>query len=303
MIRAATVCGLRAGTVDVVVVTYGGGRDLPACVDAVRRQGEAVARIVVIDNASPDDTAARAAAIGGVEVVCNATNVGYAAAMNQGYAMSSAPYLLSLNADCVLGDGYVDACVAALEAHDRAAAATGVLRLPNGLVDSSGIVMDAAYVAGERDRLQPTPTDADPFGVSGAAALWRRGALDALGATPWWEWLFMYWDDVEICWRLRRRGWTFLTVAGASAEHRRGSDSANPDFIEGLSLRNRLGTVARHAGVRGLVAPGSATKTITTAARLAIRHPRALRRAEPIAAIRAGLRQRRKDDDYLPVAR
>jgi GT2 family glycosyltransferase len=287
----------------VVVVTYGGGRDLPACVDALRRQGEAVARIVVIDNASPDDTAARAAAIDGVEVVRNATNVGYAAAMNQGYAMSSAPYLLSLNADCVLGDGYVDACVAAVEAHDRAAAATGVLRLPNGLVDSSGIAMGAAYVAGERDRFEATPSAAEPFGVSGAAALWRRAALETLGAAPWWEWLFMYWDDVEICWRLRRRGWTFVTVADASAVHRRGSDSADPDFIEGLSLRNRLGAVARHAGVRGLVEPRSAAKTITTVARLAVRHPAALRRAQPIAAVGAGLRQRRKDEGYLPVAR
>ncbi|HVV38097.1 MAG TPA: glycosyltransferase family 2 protein [Acidimicrobiales bacterium] len=278
--------------VDVVIVTYGGGADLPACVAAVRAQGPVVARIVVIDNASPDDTAARAEAIGGVEVVHNPRNVGYAAAMNQGYALTHAPYLLSLNADCELGDGYVAACVAALTANDRVAAVTGVLRLPDGRVDSTGIEFDGAYRARDRDRHAPVPSTDAPFGVSGAAALWRRAALDAIGPKPWWEWLFVYWDDVEIAWRLRDHGWSFACVPGASAVHRRGSDTADPDFVESQSLRNRLATIARHTGRAGLVHPRSAAVSVFTIARLALRHPQALRRARPLTAVRVGLAER-----------
>jgi GT2 family glycosyltransferase len=282
-------------SVDAAIVTYGGGRDLGACVAALRRQAPLVARVIVIDNASPDDTAARAEAIDGVEVIRNATNVGYAAAMNQALANTDAAYLLSLNADCVLDDGYVDACAAALDANPRVAAVTGVLRLPDGRIDSSGITMSRAYVAAERDRHAATPSVGDPFGVSGAAALWRRAALDAVGPDPWWDWLFVYWDDVELCWRLRGDGWRFATAPNATAVHRRGSDTADPDFIESQALRNRLAAVARHAGIGGLLSPLSAARTLTTIARLAVRHPAALRRARPFKATRVGLQQRRAD--------
>jgi GT2 family glycosyltransferase len=260
--------------VDVVIVTHGGGEFLAECVAALRAQ-KGIARVLVIDNASPDDTAARAEAIAEVEVVRNAINVGYAAAMNQGYTLTTAPYLLSLNADCVLGDGYVAACAAALDAKASHAAVTGVLRLPDGRIDSTGIELDDAYRARDRDRHAATPSPGEPFGVSGAAALWRRAALDAVGPKPWWEWLFVYWDDVEISWRLRQGGWTFACALDASATHRRGSDSAEPDFVESQSLRNRLATIARHAGRAGLFAPRSAAVTAFTVARLAVRHPRA----------------------------
>jgi GT2 family glycosyltransferase len=278
--------------VDVVVVTYGGGEFLDNCIASVRAQGGSVQRVLVIDNASPDDTAARAEAIEGVELVRNRTNVGYAAAMNQAYAATTAPYLLSLNADCVLDDGYVAACVAALEAAPGAAAATGVLRLADGRIDSTGIELDGAYRARDRDRHATSASSGEPFGVSGAAALWRRAALDDVSPKPWWEWLFVYWDDVELAWRLRDAGWTFACATEATATHRRGSDTAEPDFIEAQSLRNRVAAIARHAGPKGLLAPRSLLFTAFTVGRLALRHPRALRRAGPVTALRAGLSQR-----------
>jgi GT2 family glycosyltransferase len=282
-------------SVDVAIVTYGGGSDLPACVTALRRQGSRIGRVLVIDNASPDDTAARAESIAGVEVVRNPTNLGYAAAMNQAFARTTAPYLLSLNADCALGDGYVDACIAALERGPRLAAVTGVLRLEDRRIDSTGIVLDGAYRASDRDRHKAEPSEGEPFGVSGAAALWRREALASLGAEPWWSWLFVYWDDVEIAWRLRAGGWSLACEPDATATHRRGSDAADPDFIESQSLRNRLATVARHKGWAGLLTPPAALVSAVTIARLAVRHPEALRRASPVAAVRAGLQQRRAD--------
>jgi GT2 family glycosyltransferase len=152
-----------SGEVDVVIVTYGGGADLPACVDAVRAQGE-IGRVIVIDNASPDDTADRAEELDGVEVVRNGANVGYAAAMNQAYASTDAPFLLSLNADCVLGSGYVTACLSELRDDPGLAAVTGVLRLPDGRIDSSGISLSTAFVASDRTGTRPRRRSRSPSG-------------------------------------------------------------------------------------------------------------------------------------------
>lgn len=284
--------------VDVAIVTYNAAADLPACVAALRAQGDVVGRVLVIDNASADGSADVARSLGGVEVVASPTNTGYAPAMNQAYAMTSAPYLLSLNADAVMEPGYVDALVAALEASPRVGAATGLLIRPDGTVDSTGIEVTRAYTAGERaGGTSPDAVDVDgaPFGVSGSAALWRRAMLDDLGAPPWWDWLFVYWDDVELCWRAHRRGWEFAYVPAARAVHRRGVLTGEPTFTESQSLRNRLATVARHRGWPGLFAPASLAMSAFTITRLAVRHPAALRRARPLQAIRTGLAARRAD--------
>ena len=286
--------------VDVAIVAFDDATELPACLKAVRGQGDAIGDVLVVDNASRDGSADAAALFGGVEVVRNQTNIGYAAAMNQAFARTGAPFLLSLNADCVLAPGYVDACLDALATAPRAAAATGVLRLPDGRIDSTGIDVTTAAVARDRDRHAAAPDlSHDPFGVSGAAAMWRRAALEDLGPAPWWEFLFVYWDDVELCWRLRDRGWTFVCASSAQATHARGSDTARAEFIEAQSFRNRLATVARHEGFAGLSRPSNLLVTSVVGGRLALRHPRALRSAHALAAIRAGSAARRAD----PVAR
>lgn len=281
--------------VDVAIVMYGGAEHLSACLDALAAQTAVIGRVWVIDNATPGGIGTAAHDALDVVVVTNDTNLGYAAAMNQAHALSSAPFLLSLNADCALDTGYVAACLAALGQAPRAAACTGVLRLPDGRIDSTGIALLPNGTAADRDRHRDDPSSDEPFGVSGAAALWRRAALADLGPEPWWSWLFVYWDDVEIAFRLRARGWTFLCAPDAHATHRRGSDSADPDFVEGMSLRNRIATLGRHRGLRGLLTPTVAPQLALTVARLAVRHPRALRRAEPVRALRAALAQRRAD--------
>ena len=281
--------------VDVAIVAFDDAAEIPACLEAVRAQGDAIGAVLVVDNASRDGSADVAAA-GGADVVRNDTNVGYAAAMNQAFAQTTAPFLLSLNADCVLASGYVDACVHALGAAPKAAGATGVLRLPDGRVDSTGIDVTTAAVAADRDRHATSPDlSREPFGVSGAAAVWRRAALNELGPSPWWEFLFVYWDDVELCWRLRDRGWTFVCAPDAHATHARGSDSANAEFVEAQSFRNRLATVTRHEGLAGLARPANLLVTSVVGGRLALRHPRALRAAHPLAAVRAGGAARRVD--------
>jgi GT2 family glycosyltransferase len=292
--------------VDVAIVTYGAAGDLPDAVAALRAQGGIVGRVLVIDNASADGTAAVAAGLDGVEVIANPTNVGYAAAMNQAFAATRARYLLSLNADAVMMPGYVAALVGRLEAEPLVGGATGLLVRPDGTVDSTGIELTRAYWAGERDdHGDPDHVGGHgpPFGVSGAAALWRRAMLDELGSAPWWDWLFVYWDDVELCWRARRHGWDFAFVPAARAVHRRGVVTGEPTFTEAQSLRNRLGTVARHRGWAGVLAPSSLSVTGLTVARLAIRHPSALRRAHPLGAVRSGIRARRADPASAPLPR
>lgn len=107
--------------IGILIVTYNSAAVIVHCLDAAVRSG---AEIVVIDNASTDGTPAQAAR-SGVTVIANSTNIGFAAAVNQGFSVLKCPYVLIMNPDTIL-EGDLDALRAACDL-PRAAGAGGRL--------------------------------------------------------------------------------------------------------------------------------------------------------------------------------
>src|SRR5882724_3238552 len=87
--------------IGIIIVTYNSAAEIGACLDAAMRTG---ADIVVVDNASGDGTVAEIERRG-VRLIANAENRGFAAAVNQGFAVLNATYVLLLNPDSVLLTG------------------------------------------------------------------------------------------------------------------------------------------------------------------------------------------------------
>lgn len=284
-----------------LIVNFNSGALLGRALEGL--SGQSVSEILVVDNASHDLSWQAALGRPEVRLIRLENNVGFAAAVNHGLSLTKAPYVLLLNADVDLDGGYVARLSDALDHDPGLAAVTGTLVLPDGLVDSTGISMSSARWASDRDRgsapEENAPEEnapeqgAEPFGVSGAAGLFRRSAVESAGGL--WESLFVYWEDTELAWRLRLGGWRFALVPGARAVHQRGSDSADPTFVEAASFGNRLATVARHEGVLGLLRPATLAVTLVTGSRLALRHRRALRTSRPLRSVRSGLTTRRAD--------
>jgi GT2 family glycosyltransferase len=95
----------------------------------------------------------------------------------------------------------------------------------------------------------------DVFGACGAAALYRAEALRAVarpGEAPFAERFFMYYEDVDLAWRLRRAGWRTRYVPAAECLHVRGGSGADAAFVEYHLVRNRLWLSARNARGREL---------------------------------------------------
>ena len=277
-----------------VVVNFNSGSLLGPALD--RLASQSVTSTVVVDNASHDLSWQDALGRPQVHLHRLPANRGFAAAVNYALAATSEPYALLLNADVEMEPGYVEHLATALDAAPRAAGATGTLVFPNGLVDSTGITLTTARVAFDRGRgASPSdaPQDDEPFGVSGAAALIRRDALVQVGGL--WEELFVYWEDTELAWRLRRAGWRFAHVPAARAVHARGADAADPTFVEAADFGGRLAAIARNEGWPGLARPQSLLATAVSGGRLAVRHPAALRTSRAVERIRAGLEARKSD--------
>ena len=283
-----------------VIVNFNSGSLLGPALD--RLSAQAVSSIVVVDNASHDLSWQDALARPDVHLHRLPSNRGFAGAVNFALSATSEPYVLLLNADVEMEEGYVAALAARLDGTQRLAGATGTLILQSGLVDSTGITLSRARCAFDRDRGRPSadaPSSGEPFGVCGAAALLRREALDEVGGP--WEELFVYWEDTELAWRLRRAGWRFAHVPQARAIHARGADRADPTFVEAANFGGRLAAIARNEGWPGLLNPPVLAATLVSGARLAVRHRAALRTSRPLQRVRAGLEAR--GVDHLPRTR
>ncbi|MEI8720284.1 glycosyltransferase family 2 protein [Mesorhizobium sp. ISC11] len=116
-------------SINVVIPCYNADRFLAQCIRSVLSQGIDDLRIVVIDNASTDDSvevARRLAAQDSrVEVVCHARNVGPIASFNEGVELARGDYFILLCADDLLTDGSLQRAVDVLESNPGAAFAIG----------------------------------------------------------------------------------------------------------------------------------------------------------------------------------
>jgi GT2 family glycosyltransferase len=208
----------------VGIVSWNTAGHLDACLAALPAAlGDLAAEVVVVDNASDDDSAA-VARRHGATVIENDRNLGYAVAMNQALADRGGPpvaWLLALNPDTVPGPGSLERLVQ--RGRDRSGAGVIVPRL----VDEHGRAQPSAYrfpgpfvpvVAA----LSPRAVRRGRLGrhllldgsgphrggridwAIGAVHLIRAEALD--GEAPYSERSFMYAEDLDLCWRLAQRG-------------------------------------------------------------------------------------------------
>jgi GT2 family glycosyltransferase len=214
----------------IVVVTWHSAGDvgpLLASLAAVLADG---AELVVVENASGDETPALVRAqVSNARVIENAANRGFAAAANQGFAASRGDYVLFLNPDAELHAG----TVARALAHLAAEATIGILGCRTLNVDGTpqptvdrfhtvgGLVREALLSrrgpqAGTRGTAPATTCDVD--WVYGSFLLCRRTALATVGGFD--EAYEMYGEDLDLCHRVRAAGYRIVYLADATLTHR-----------------------------------------------------------------------------------
>jgi len=253
----------------VCIVTHDEERDLPACLAAVAALETRPLEVVVVDCASRDGTVRAAAAFAppaGVrfELAPLAENRGFAGGMNEALARSTAPWVLTLNADARPAPDYAERLIARAEESGRRGLAVGAVtgRLvrfggqgtaggaaPRRRLDACGMRLLPTWRhldrgSGEEDRGQLARPER-VFGATGAASLFARRALEdtALDGEVFDPRFHTFREDAELAFRLRERGWEVLYEPAARCEHRRtnlpGRRAAMPPEVNYHSLKNR----------------------------------------------------------------
>lgn len=243
--------------VSVVVVNFNAGSHLTACLSSLTRNIAATWEAVVIDNASSDGSVDQVAGLDSrIRLLCNAENLGFGRGVNQGVAATTGVAILILNPDARVTNGAVDRLLDELAAHpDCAVVGPGIVNddgtfqgsargdpdMVTGFFGRTTLLTRLFPTSGVAQRNVMTPDAlAGRAGggsvvvdwVSGACMLVRRDVFGRVRGFD--ERFFLYWEDADLCRRVRTAGFTTRYCPSARVEHSVGQSSRS---ARGLALR------------------------------------------------------------------
>ncbi|MDQ0115241.1 glycosyltransferase family 2 protein [Paenibacillus harenae] len=249
-------------SVSVCIVTYNSAKHIASCLEALSGQVHPIDRIVIVDNASTDDSskiikAYQAQSNIPIQLIENSFNNGFAGGQNQALNAYEADYAVVLNPDVSLHPLYISDIVAVMEHEPLVGSATGQLLFADdqSIVDSTGLAMSGTRHATDRGMGESADRwllSGEVFGVSGAAAVYLRRMINDISLEGQFfdETFFAYKEDVDVAWRARRLGWRSYYVHTAKALHGRGwkknARSSIPLFVRQHSYMNRFYTLIKN---------------------------------------------------------
>jgi len=249
-----------APRVAIVIVTYNSARDIDRALRSLADAPPATPHeILVVDNASADDTVTRIrASWPGVRLIASPSNLGFAAANNRAIRESSSELVLLLNPDTSVPRGAIDRLVAPLDARldvaivgPRIVDGDGRAELSFGsMITPLTELKQKVLVVGNDRGVRPIVSMVDRMTrrtravdwVSGACLLIRRADLEAAGLLD--ERFFLYTEDVDLCASVRRRGRTVLFTADVEIQHLRGRSAGATTAA--AYRRSQLAFYAKH---------------------------------------------------------
>lgn len=234
-----------------VVVNYNGAGYIDACLRALERTSPAPADIIVVDNASTDDSLQELHAFPRVNVLAQSINLGFAGGANAGLAAVETGFALLMNPDVEVDPDFGQALIDAFSEDGQLGAAGALLRYPDSdrIQHAGGIIerplMTTSHIAyGHRigeTRLSPSDVD---FITGGAMGL-RMNAFQAVGGfdeafSP------VYYEDVDLSVRLRDANWRVRFLPTLRAVHHEGVTLERSDAYHQHLHRNRIRFALKH---------------------------------------------------------
>lgn len=209
-------------TVTIVVVNYNGDLFVKDCLDSMFAQTHPPDEILVVDNASSDQSASLIrSAFPQAKLMSLRENIGYPGACNVGIRESKGELIAVLNNDLVLDPRWLE-CLLAENSDPWDFWASRILfSFDPSRVDSAGdgmAIVGTAYKVGHGDSASQHMKPREVFGPSAAAALYRRSLLESLGGFD--PDFFLIYEDADLNMRARLQGHRCLYVPQATAFHR-----------------------------------------------------------------------------------
>jgi len=235
--------------VSVVVVVWNHADLTLKCLQALAEQTEVAAEIIIVDNASTDETVDLLARIGGATVIRNSSNLGFTVAINIGAKAARGEFILFVNNDATLEPGAIRHMVNTARRSRSIAAVGGKLVYPDGRLQEAGSVIwsdgsCAAYGHGGDPAAPEYNFERQVDFCSAALLLTRREVFEDLGGFDE-RYRPAYYDDADYCVRVWTRGHAVVYQPKAAAIHYE-FGSTSPEASMELQLGRKPIFVSTH---------------------------------------------------------
>lgn len=305
---------MAAPAVSVLIVSWNVRDYVRRCLASLAAgAGELSYEVILVDNASHDDTvAAVRTQFPAVQVIANRTNRGFTAANNQALAVARGEFLFLLNPDTEVQPGAIAELHRFLVAHPDVGIVGPRLLYPDGSLQSSrrrfptlvtlftestviqeywpGLAVFRRYTLADRPADEPQLVD----WVVGAAMLVRRQVYEQIGGLD--EGFFMYAEEIDWCWRAQAAGWKVAYDPAAVVIHHEARSSEQVVAARLITFfRSRVRYARKYYGPRWAevlrlwLLTTLAWQWLREAGKWLVGHKRPLRTAR-MAALRQALR-------------
>jgi GT2 family glycosyltransferase len=262
---------LALSLLDIVIVNYNSTDHLLRCLESIRsRLDTRQAEILVVDNASTDHWDRVASMNPDVRTIRNATNVGFAKAVNLGIREGTSPYVLLVNPDALISEDFFREALDFMEQHPDVGILGPRILNPDGSIQGSARAFPSPLTAVfgrtslltrlfpnnpiSRRNILTTVSDgrnAMPVDwVSGACMVVRRKALEGIGLMD--ERFFMYWEDADWCKRAWETGWKVVYYPVISVIHYVGISSRKGFVRSAFEFHRSAFNLYRKHATRGM---------------------------------------------------
>lgn len=199
----------------IVVVNYNTAELLGRCIRSVLTQQGPFFELIVVDNASTDDSLSVVRQAGDeIHLIANDDNVGFSRANNQAIRICSGRYIYFLNPDTEVRPGSLLAMIRYMDANpDVGMAGTQILN-PNGSIQSS---VEYRYPGQRHEPDRFRGLKGEIAWLLGASIIVRDRVVGELGGFS--EQYFLYAEDIDMCLRARLAGWRIGFVDDAIVVH------------------------------------------------------------------------------------
>ena len=218
----------------IVIPVYNKVELTSACLNSLAEAaGQSAFEIIVVDDCSSDDTPNYLSQCTGLRSLRNETNAGFIDSCNLGAAEAKSEFLVFLNNDTTVSDGWLDALLAPFEQDQAVGIVGGRLVYPDGRLQEAGgiIFSDASGWNYGKDDSPEAPqygflSEADY--VSGACLAIQRSDFEALGGFDT-RFRPAYYEDTDLCFQVRAMGKRVVVQPACTIVHHEGATSGTDE--------------------------------------------------------------------------
>lgn len=227
-----------APQVSIIIPAFGQLPYTLACLRSLALHGSAALfEVIVVDDASPDASVATLAQVDGLRLVRNRVNLGFVGSCNAGAAQARGEFLLFLNNDTQVTDGWLDALLRCFAERVDCGITGSRLVYPDGRLQEAGGLVFADGDSWTVGRFEPRDAPAYRYRrevdyVSGASLMIRREVFQRIGGFDS-RYAPGYYEDTDLAFAVRQLGLRVYYEPGSTVIHCEGI-SAGTDLDSGM---------------------------------------------------------------------